>query len=364
MRLDDFDYDLPEECIAQRPTERRDAARLLVHEVDRNRTRHETVAALPELLEPGDLLVVNDTRVLPARIYARRESGAAVELLLLRPDGSGQAGLTRVPWRAMANPARRLKPGEVLALPGSDIEARLLDRPDADWRVDLVDPGQPEVPVEELLERVGRMPLPPYIARGDRARRLDAPESEGDDRERYQTVYATEPGAIAAPTAGLHFTPELLSALDARGVRRASVTLHVGAGTFLPVKSEDPREHKMHTERYVLPEPTVSAIAETRAAGGRVLAVGTTSLRVLESCVGIDGELRSGAGETRLFILPGAELRVVDALLTNFHLPKSTLLMLVSAIAGRERILGLYAEAIDAGYRFYSYGDAMLLLRN
>ena len=341
MKLSDFDYELPPERIASRPAERRDAARLFVHDVARDATEHARVAELERFLDPGDLLVVNDTRVLPARVHARRASGGAVELFFLAPAGEGRA------WRALAHPARRLKPGEELQIERGGARARLVARPDAEWRVELFDPADPAASVEALLERVGHVPLPPYIERAD----------DEADRERYQTVFAAVPGAVAAPTAGLHFTPELLARLDARGVRRASVTLHVGAGTFLPVQSEDPREHAMHSERYELTPDTA------RAAGGRVVAVGTTSARVLETCAGEGGELNPGAGETRLFLLPGAPFRAVDALLTNFHLPRSTLLMLVSAFAGRERILRLYGEAIERGYRFYSYGDAMLLLR-
>lgn len=347
MKLADFEYDLPRELIAQRPTTRRDEARMLVHSVALDTTQHRHVSDLPGLLDAGDLLVVNDTRVLPARLHARRATGGVVELLLLAPEQG------RV-WRAMANPARKLKPGERLSVEGARVEARLLDRPDEHWRVELVDPDGADEPVEALLERVGRMPLPPYVKRG-------SDEDEALDRERYQTVYATAPGAVAAPTAGLHFTSELLDALEQRGVRRASVTLHVGEGTFLPVQVDDLGDHVMHAERYVLPEQTVEAIEQTRAAGGRVVAVGTTTVRVLESCATPDGGLRPGEGETRLFLLPGSKLAVVNALLTNFHLPRSTLLMLVSAFAGRERVLRLYREAVEQRYRFYSYGDAMLL---
>ncbi|MEM7306721.1 MAG: tRNA preQ1(34) S-adenosylmethionine ribosyltransferase-isomerase QueA [Planctomycetota bacterium] len=359
MKLSDFDYELPEERIAQEPAAKRDQARLLVHHVDADATEHTRVEALVRLLAPGDLLIVNDTRVLPARVYARRATGGAVELLFLRPDPA--AGPRA--WEAMAHPARRLKEGEVLRIsaPG-EVEARLLARPDANWRVELRDPGRPELATEELLERVGRLPLPPYIERENHTRGGDAPERD-EDRERYQTVFAAQPGAVAAPTAGLHFTPELLAALEQRGVRRAAVTLHVGAGTFLPVQVDDPREHEMHSERYSLSPATARAVADTRAAGGRVVAVGTTSVRVLESCCDDSGTLQPGSGETRLFLVPGARFRVVDALLTNFHLPRSTLLMLVSAFAGRERVLGLYREAVERDYRFYSYGDAMLLLR-
>jgi len=347
MKLSDFDYELPPERIASRPAERREDARLLVHDVARDATQHTTVAELERFLAPGDLLVVNDTRVLPARVRARRGSGGAVELLFLEPAGPPE----RV-WRALARPARRLKPGEELALERSAVRARLVARAEDGWLVELRDPQDPGAPVEALLERVGHVPLPPYIER----------EDDEQDRERYQTVFAAVPGAVAAPTAGLHFTPELLARLEARGVRRAAVTLHVGAGTFLPVQSDDPRAHPMHAERYVLPPATARAVLATRAAGGRVVAVGTTSARVLETCADRAGGLRAGADETRLFLLPGAPFRVVDALLTNFHLPRSTLLMLVSAFAGRERVLRLYREAVERGYRFYSYGDAMLLL--
>jgi S-adenosylmethionine:tRNA ribosyltransferase-isomerase len=358
VRLGDFDYDLPPDRIASRPAARRDAARLLVHDVAADATVHATVAALVEILRAGDLLVVNDTRVIPARVAARRASGGAVELFFLAPDAEEPEPGRPRPWRALATPSRRLRPGEVLAVEparpgeGAQVRARLVDRPDREWRVELHAEGA-DAPVEALLERVGHVPLPPYVGR----------EDDGLDRERYQTVFAAHPGAVAAPTAGLHFTPELLARLAARGVRRASVTLHVGAGTFLPVQAEDPREHRMHAERYALPAETARLVAETRASGGRVVAVGTTAVRVLETCARPDGALEPGSGETRLFLVPGAELRVVDALLTNFHLPRSTLLMLVSAFAGRERVLRLYREAIDAGYRFYSYGDAMLLMR-
>jgi S-adenosylmethionine:tRNA ribosyltransferase-isomerase len=358
VKLADFDYALPPERIAARPAERRDAARLLVHDVAADATTHTTVSALDALLEPGDLLVVNDTRVVPARVLARRATGGAVELLFLGPDAEpGPSGQGRRVWLAMAHPGRRLKAGETLAVEGGAARVLLFGRAPGDgreWRVELLPAeGDADASTEALLERVGHVPLPPYIERPDDAL----------DRERYQTVYAAAPGAIAAPTAGLHFTPELLARLDAKGIRRAAVTLHVGAGTFLPVKVDDPREHRMQAERYELPAETARLVAETRARGGRVVAVGTTVVRVLETCAS-KGVLVPETGETRLFLLPGAEFRVVDVLMTNFHLPKSTLLMLVSAFAGRERVLRLYREAIEAGYRFYSYGDAMLLVRD
>lgn len=362
MRLSDFHYELPPDRIAQEPLRPRDAARLLVHGRGADATRHRGVRDLPQELAPGDLLVVNDTRVLPARLHGRRPSGGAVELLLLGPTGEGRV------WRAMARPAKKLRPGEELALEepggGTGLVARLIERElDLDgrgepfWSLELSDPAAPHTPVETLLARAGRMPLPPYI---DRARGVD-PRDDGD-REAYQTVYARRPGAVAAPTAGLHFTPELLAALAARGVERASVTLHVGLGTFRPLTVSDPREHVMHPERYVLPPATAEAVARCRDRGGRVVAVGTTSVRVLETCAADDGRVSPGEGETRLFLKPGDRFRCVDALLTNFHLPQSTLLLLVCAFAGRERVLGLYEEALERGYRFYSYGDAMLFL--
>lgn len=356
MKLADFDYELPPERIAQQPAERRDAARLFVHSIARDASEHRSVRELPELLRPADLLVLNDTRVRRARLHARRASGGRVELLLLEPEAGGSA------WRALARPSARLRAGEELALEGGELGVRLTERleqagaPSAQWRVELSASSGAPVDVEAALERHGELPLPPYIERaaGSDPRALV-------DRERYQTVYARSLGAVAAPTAGLHFTPELLSALAARGIASATLTLHVGLGTFQPVQAEDVREHAMHAESYELPRATVDAIAACRARGGRVIAVGTTSCRVLESCAQPDGSLRAGQGSTRLFLLPGSPLRAVDALLTNFHLPRSTLLMLVSAFAGRERVLRLYREAIERGYRFYSYGDAMLL---
>ena len=360
MELDDFDYDLPPERIAQEPADPRDAARLLVD--DAGTTRHRTVADLADELRPGDLLVVNDTRVRPARLQARRATGGAVELLLVEPSPSADAAGA---WRAMVRPAKRLRAGEELVVDGAGLVVRALEREvdpargaDATpfWRVELFDPDAREARVEELLERAGRMPLPPYI---ERAR--DGDPRDATDRERYQTVYARHAGAVAAPTAGLHLTPELLERLAQRGVERAEVTLHVGLGTFLPVTASDPDEHVMHAERYELGVACADAIERCRARGGRVVAVGTTSVRVLESCAGDAGRVTPGVGQTRLFVRPGFGFRCVDVLLTNFHLPRSTLLMLVAAFVGRERMLGLYAEAIERGYRFYSYGDAMLL---
>jgi S-adenosylmethionine:tRNA ribosyltransferase-isomerase len=352
MRLSDFDYDLPPELIAQRPADRRDAARLLVHAVGEDRTELASIAGLGEFLRSGDLLVLNDTRVLPARLFARRESGGRVELLLAEPVGEGR-------WRALVRPAKKPRPGERLAVGEGALGVRLLERlpgedgrPGALWELEFEAPGGESV--EELLEAHGELPLPPYIEREE--------GMTADDRERYQTVYARVPGAVAAPTAGLHFTDELLAELRARGVRTAPVTLHVGLGTFLPVSVEDPEEHRMHAERYSLPEATAEAVRACRAEGGRVIAVGTTSVRVLETCAREDGTVHAGTGSTRLFLRPGHGPRVVDGMLTNFHLPRSTLLMLVAAFAGTERVLELYERAVRERLRFYSYGDAMLLL--
>jgi S-adenosylmethionine:tRNA ribosyltransferase-isomerase len=353
VKVADFDYVLPPERIAQAPVEPRDSAKLFVHDIGRDASEHVHVRDLATLLAPGDLLVVNDTRVRSARLVGARASGGAVELLLLERLASGE-------WRALARPAARLKPGEVVELEGGALDARMLERErdaeSGEWRVELVDRRASGLAIDALIERVGRAPLPPYIRR---PRGVDSEREH--DRERYQTVFARELGAVAAPTAGLHFTPELLARLEQRGVERATVTLHVGEGTFRAVTAEDTDQHVMHRERYELPQPTVLAVERCRARGGRVVAVGTTSVRVLESCAEASRTLRAGAGSTQLFLVPGADFHVVDALLTNFHLPRSTLLMLVAAFAGRERVLGLYAEAVAAQYRFYSYGDAMLL---
>jgi S-adenosylmethionine:tRNA ribosyltransferase-isomerase len=354
MRLEDFDYELPAERIAQQPAAERDRARLLVHDRARDVTEHCTVRDMPEILRPGDLLVVNDTRVLNARLFARRASGGRVELLLLAPTDEPHT------WSALVHPARRLRDGERLALEGAEEwDVCMLGRdrdaagkPEMEWRVRFADRAGAVLAPEEVLERAGHVPLPPYVARPDAA----------SDAERYQTVFASAPGAVAAPTAGLHFTPALLARLAAHGIERAAVTLHVGPGTFQPVKCARIEDHVMHAERFELSPATVAAVHAARARGGRVVAVGTTAVRVLESCADERGALAAASGETRLFLHPGARFRVVDALLTNFHLPRSTLLMLVSAFAGRERVLRLYREALEQGYRFYSYGDAMLVL--
>ena len=355
MRVSDFDYELPPERIAQEPAHPRDSARLLLHRLAADETEHLRCADIDRVLAPGDLLVVNDTRVRAARLVGQRASGGVVELLLVERLDARR-------WRALVKPAGRLRAGERLELEGGALVATLTERPRRpdggpapEWLLEL-EPGAGGE-VEVALERHGRMPLPPYIRRP-----RGADPRRDEDRASYQTVFARESGAVAAPTAGLHFTPALLERLAARGVERAALTLHVGEGTFKPVSAQRTEEHQMHAESYTLPAATVAAVERCRQRAGRVVAVGTTSVRVLESCVDSAGRLQPGSGSTRLFLVPGARFQRVDALLTNFHLPRSTLLMLVSALAGRERVLRLYGQAIERGYRFYSYGDAMLLL--
>lgn len=354
MRTSDFSYDLPPALIAQEPLADRAAARLLVLNRSDGSIRHLGVRDLPDLLDPGDLLVLNDTRVLPARLFGRRASGGKVEFLLLRRLEPGEGGDAAL-WMALARPARRLASGEAVRLLPRGADGPEPDSPSVRVLRHVGD-GQVEVRLEGtragsgLLEAYGQVPLPPYI------------RTRLDDPERYQTVYARREGAVAAPTAGLHFTPELFAALDARGINRASVTLHVGLGTFRPVSEEDPSAHRMHAEWFELSPETVARIATTRARGGRVVAVGTTVVRVLESRADAEGCLRPGSGWTELYVLPGWRFRAVDALWTNFHLPRSTLLMLVSAFGGRDAILEAYRQAVAAGYRFFSFGDAMLIL--
>ena len=357
MRTELFDFDLPPELIAQHPVAPRDAARLLV--VDERALADRQVRDLPDLLEPGDLLVLNDTRVIPARLIGRR-GAARVEITLhqLLNAEPGRAPAQVRPagaacWRAFARPAKRLRLGERVQF-GDGLEAEVLAKGE-DGEITLGF-GQVAGSLLERLDQVGRMPLPPYIRR----------PKDGDPRDRldYQTLFARRPGAVAAPTAALHFTPGLMAALAARGVGHTFLTLHVGAGTFLPVKAADTEDHPMHAERFELGPDTVALIERTRAAGRRVVAVGTTVLRTLEAAAAIGaGRLQPAAGETRLFITPGYRFQVVDRLLTNFHLPRSTLFMLVAAFAGLERMRAAYAHAIAQRYRFYSYGDACLLTR-
>ncbi|MCI0794523.1 MAG: tRNA preQ1(34) S-adenosylmethionine ribosyltransferase-isomerase QueA [Chloroflexi bacterium] len=361
MRTSDFDYHLPQELIAQTPLELRDASRLLVLYRSTGRIEHTRFTNIMDYLRPGDLMVFNQSRVIPARLYGRRaDTGGRVELLLLNRESPGV-------WRALARPGRRLRPGDkvVLEAPsvrdgerspqilpfvlggarGFDVEI-LSSEEDGIKRVRLTN--------EDAIDSLGSVPLPPYIHR-----RLDDPE-------RYQTVYARQPGSVAAPTAGLHFTEPLMEQLRAFGVELAFVTLHVGLDTFRPVQDEDPSKHRIHTEYFDLSAKTAAALNRARAEGRRIIAVGTTSVRVLEHVAQrmADGEQQvvPSSGQADLFILPGHRFRMVDAMLTNFHLPRSTLLMLVSAFAGREQVLNAYQEAIQEKYRFYSFGDCMLML--
>jgi len=336
MRLSDFDYALPPELIAQTPVDRRDASRLLV--VGRDSLRHLGFADLPGLLRPGDLVVLNDTRVIKARMRGEKDSGGQAEILVERIEDDRTA-------LCQVRVSKPLKPGRTLQV--GAFELLVLGREGDFYRL-----GFP-APVLDVLEAEGEVPLPPYIGRA----------AATADESRYQTVYGTRPGAVAAPTAGLHFTPELLERLRELGVEVATVTLHVGAGTFQPVRSEDLSAHRMHFERFEVDAQAAAAIARCRARGGRVVAVGTTVVRTLESAAADDGTVAVASGETDLFITPGYRFRVVDALVTNFHLPKSTLLMLVSAFAGRRRVLEAYAAAVAQRYRFFSYGDAMFLER-
>jgi S-adenosylmethionine:tRNA ribosyltransferase-isomerase len=337
MRLTDLDYPLPEALIAQAPAPERAAARLLVLDRGGAPLRHARVSDLPGFLLAGDVLVLNDTRVIPARVAGRRPSGGRLPLLFVAPLGEDGE------WEVLVRGAPR--PGERVHLPGGGGEW-VAPLGDGRWRLRLA----LDEPVLAWLERVGEVPLPPYIRR---------PPTRAD-RARYQTVYARVPGAVAAPTAGLHLTPELLGAIAAAGVRVATLTLHVGPATFLPIRTDDLERHVMAPESCDIPPPTVEAIGAARARGGRVVAVGTTTVRALESGWA-DGALRAGPGAATLFIRPGHRFRVVDGLLTNFHLPRSTLLALVAAFAGWDRIRTAYAEAVGRGYRFYSYGDAMLV---
>ena len=340
VNLSDFDYDLPESLIAQRPSDRRDGSRLMVVNREDESISHHQFSDFPDFIDAGDCLVLNETKVFPARLRGKKKgTGGQVELLLTQPGPDGC-------WEAMARPGRRLREGAEIVFEGEETVAV----------VQAVLPGGTrrirfEGDVAGLIERKGSIPLPPYISR----------EATAEDVERYQTVYARTPGAVAAPTAGLHFTEKALDTLVVKGVQRASVLLHVGPGTFKPVEVEDVTTHEMHSEYYEIDKAAIDAIGETRSSKGRVVAVGTTSVRVLESQSDSRGRLQTGEGWTDIFIYPGYSFRVVDALLTNFHLPKSTLLMLVSALAGTDLIRLAYEEAVREEYRFYSYGDAMLI---
>ena len=337
----DYDFDLPAERIAQTPAERRDESRLMVVDRASRRFEHRHFRDLVHLMQPADALIVNTTRVFRARLLGTRDSGAPAEVLLLKALGDSR-------YEAMVSPGGKLKPGRVVHVaPGFDVEIETI----TDRRTRVVRLSS-DVPVEEAIERHGHVPLPPYIDRGD----------EATDADRYQTVYARESGSVAAPTAGLHFTDELLRALAKRGVRRGDVVLHVGAGTFKPVEVDDPARHVMHEEWYTVPAATAKLVNDAKRSDQSVWAVGTTSVRTLESAASEGGTVSAGAAETRIFIRPPYRFRVVDRLITNFHLPRSTLIMLVAAFAGYDLTMRAYREAIAVGYRFYSYGDAMAIL--
>ncbi|HEX7370733.1 MAG TPA: tRNA preQ1(34) S-adenosylmethionine ribosyltransferase-isomerase QueA [Rhodanobacteraceae bacterium] len=342
MKKSDFHYDLPVELIAQQPLPERSASRLLLVDAPHQILADHTFHDLPDLLKPGDMLVFNDTRVLPARLFGRKPSGGAVEIMLERITGSHTAV-------AMLGVSKKPREDSLIEL-DDGTPVRVLGRDGQFFELKF----ECAEPLEKLLLRIGHMPLPPYIARPDDAR----------DNERYQTVYAKNPGAVAAPTAGLHFDAALLDALRARGVDFGYITLHVGAGTFQPVRAEKIEDHEMHREWLNVGAELVEKMHRTRAKGGRVIAVGTTVVRALEAARGENGKVEPFAGETRIFIFPGYRITSIDGLITNFHLPESTLLMLVSAFAGREFVLSAYKHAVEQRYRFYSYGDAMLMWPN
>ncbi|MCI9555984.1 MAG: tRNA preQ1(34) S-adenosylmethionine ribosyltransferase-isomerase QueA [Lawsonibacter sp.] len=339
MKTADFDFQLPEELIAQTPLDRRDASRLLTLDKSTGELGHYHFYDLPRFLRPGDCLVLNDSRVLPARLIGRRPTGGSCEVLLLVDKGDNQ-------WECLVRPGRKLKPGAQVIFGEGELTAQILSElEDGKRLVRFCCQGI----FLEVLERLGRMPLPPYI------------KEELEDGERYQTVYSRVTGSAAAPTAGLHFTPALLDQAREMGVKVCCVTLHVGLGTFRPVKAEDIQDHEMHAEFCQISQETADTINETRRTGGRVICVGTTSCRTIESFAAEDGTLTGRSGWTNIFIYPGYQFKVLDALITNFHLPQSTLLMLVSALAGREHILAAYEEAVREKYRFFSFGDAMLI---
>jgi len=348
MNVAEFDFDLPDDRIAQEPAGRRDASRLMVLGRGAGLLRHRRFEDLPDELAAGDLLVLNDTKVFPARLRGRKATGGEVEVLLVEPERGDDGAPV---WKALLSGGKTLRPGTAISLRGG-LTAVVVAR-DADvWRVRLAHESADPM---EVVDATGEVPLPPYIRR-------EAGDPRGAlDRERYQTVFACVPGAVAAPTAGLHFTPELLEQLQGRGVDIAFVTLHVGLGTFAPVRVTEVASHRMHEEAFAIPDATAAAIVRARARGGRVVAVGTTVARTLETRADGRGGVLPGAGRSSLFIYPGFRFRVVDALVTNFHLPKSTLLMLVCAFGGTAPVLAAYRVAVEERYRFYSYGDAMLL---
>jgi S-adenosylmethionine:tRNA ribosyltransferase-isomerase len=342
QRTSDYDFVLPEEQIAQQPVSRRDESRLLVVRRDTGALEHRHFGDLVDLLSPGDVLVVNETRVFPARLLGRRAGGGEAEVLLLHPtDAEGE-------WVALVRPGAKLKPGRTITI-ADDLAVEVLDvLPGGERRVRL----NTALPVDEALDRYGLVPLPPYVRR----------PATAADLERYQTIYARERGSVAAPTAGLHFTPEVLDRAAARGIRTTRLVLHVGVGTFRPVESDDPADHPMHREWYSVSPEAAAEINSARAAGGSIWAVGTTSVRTLETVADEHGIVHPGAGWTDIFIRPPYRFRAVDRLITNFHLPRSTLLMLVAALAGYDVTMRAYAAAVAEGYRFYSYGDAMVVV--
>lgn len=343
LRTSDYDFDLPPDRIAQAPAERRDASRLLVVDRATGTLAHRVFSDLVDYIPAGDALVLNETRVFPARLLGTRASGAEAEVLLLTPHG-GEEKL----WTALVRPGAKLKPGRTVDV-APDLSVEIVEStPGGERIVRLHTP----LSLTEALDRYGEVPLPPYVQH----------RATDEDRERYQTVYARERGSVAAPTAGLHFTPELLAALEAKGVRIVRLVLHVGVGTFRPVETDDPAEHRMHSEWYHVPADAAAALNETRAAGGAIWAVGTTVTRTLETVTDEAGVVHAGEGWTDIFIRPPYRYRAVDHLVTNFHLPRSTLLMLVAAFAGYESMIRAYQEAIEERYRFFSYGDAMLIV--
>jgi len=340
-RTIDYEFDLPEHLIAQAPAAIRDESRLMIVHRDTGEIDHAIFRDLPSIIPTGDALVLNTTRVFRARLLGTRDSGAPAELLLLRPLGDDL-------YEAMVHPGGKLRPGRRVHI-SPDFEAEILESTEMRTRIVRL---RSTLPVEAAIERYGHVPLPPYIRRGD----------QPGDTERYQTVYAAETGSVAAPTAGLHFTPELLGVLEANGVRRANLMLHVGAGTFKPVEVDDPADHRMHAESYAVSAEAAIVLNSTRLARSSVWAVGTTSVRTLESVIAADGSFAERIGETRIFIRPPYEFKAVHHLITNFHLPRSTLLMLVAAFAGYDLTMRAYRKAIESSYRFYSYGDAMAII--
>lgn len=343
FRTSDFGFDLPEDQIAQSPSERRDRSRLLVVDRETGDLRHRVFSEVVELFQAGDALVLNETRVFPARLVGRRPGGGVAEVLLLHPTTLGSAE-----WTALVRPGAKMRAGRVVEI-SPELAVEILDVTPAGERIVRL---HTSLPVDAALERFGEVPLPPYVRRS----------ATREDRDRYQTVYAREQGSVAAPTAGLHFTPELLHRIEDRGVRLVRLVLHVGVGTFRPVEVEDPAEHPMHSERYTVSPEAADAIHAVRSGGGSVWAVGTTTVRTLETVADEQGRIHPGSGWTSIFIRPPYRFRAVDRLITNFHLPRSTLLMLVAAFAGYELTMNAYREAVDSGYRFYSYGDAMVIL--